>query len=44
MIADARERIRKLEISIKVFTQKKDRGEPWPGQLSGHSERQQHSV
>jgi len=29
MIADARERIRKLELSIKVFSQKKERGEPW---------------
>ena len=31
MITDARERIKKLELSIKVFTQKKESGEPWPG-------------
>jgi len=30
MIEDAKERIRKLEISIRVFTQKKEAGEPFP--------------
>jgi len=44
MIDDAKERIRKLEISIKVFSEKKERDEPWPGQFSSQKSEQQHSV
>jgi hypothetical protein len=52
VIEEAKERILKLEISIKVFSEKKERGEPWPGssgntltrQSSRQAEDQQHSV
>lgn len=30
-IADAKERIKKLELSISVFQERKNAGDPWPG-------------
>jgi len=47
-IADAKDRIRKLEFSIKVFTQRKEAGEAFPStprrQANGRDLDQQHSV
>ena len=30
-IADAEDRIKKLKFTLRVYRQKRDRGEPWPG-------------
>ena len=37
-------RVQQLEDVIAVFTDKRDSGEPWPGQLLSQKSSQQHSV
>jgi hypothetical protein len=33
-IADAKRRIKELRFTIRIFTERKKRGEPWPGEAT----------
>jgi hypothetical protein len=39
-IADAKERIKRLKLSVKVFEQHRRAGEPWPGSESENASTQ----
>ena len=36
-IADAKRKIKQLHFTIRVYTENKKRGEPWPGDLTTHN-------
>jgi hypothetical protein len=45
VILEAQRRIKELRFTIKIYRERKARGEPWPGtQSQGQDSGQQHSV